>query len=119
MKKLKALGLGLLVALLLLFVAQNLTALQHSQSLRLDLLFTRVESPPLQMFFLLITCFFLGFVLAYGLGYMERRRLKKTVKALKNHYARTEEELQSLRNLPVTGDVPSGVQAETSGRKDG
>jgi len=112
MKTIKALFWGLFVVVLIIFIVQNLQALSHTESLRLNLFFTSFQSPELQVSFLFILCFVLGFLLAYGLGLIQRRRLKKIIKELERCQARSENELKSLRTLPVKEEP-----ALNSGRK--
>ena len=107
MKALKALILGLLIIFLILFVVQNLPVLSQSHSLRLNLLFASFTSPPLQNILLFAVCLAIGFIAAFAVGLVESRRLRKKIKELELHLARREEELRSLRNLPITGPVAS------------
>lgn len=110
MKSVKAVALGLFVILLILFVVQNLQALSHSESLKLDILVTSFSTPPLMMALLLLACLAIGYLTAYLLGFTERRKLKKSLKSLQSRLSRTEEELHSLRNLPITGDPGAPVE---------
>ncbi|MEW6266389.1 MAG: lipopolysaccharide assembly protein LapA domain-containing protein [Thermodesulfobacteriota bacterium] len=106
MKTAKAVGLGLLIILAVVFIVQNLKALTHAETFRFDLLLVSVQTPPLMTALILLLCFGLGFLAAYALGFSDRRRLKKTVNALKQQRVRLEEEVNSLRNLPLT--TPTG-----------
>ncbi|MDY6851978.1 MAG: LapA family protein [Thermodesulfobacteriota bacterium] len=110
MKTIKTLLLGLFIVILILFVVQNLRALSHTESLGLNIFFTSFQSPPVQMSALLIICFAAGFLIAFLWGYAQRRRLKKTIKELRQTQTRAGEELKSLRNLPITGDMASDAQ---------
>lgn len=110
MKTAKTLALGLFIVILILFVVQNLRALSHTESLGLNIFFTSFQSSPVQMSVLLIICFAAGFLMAFLWGYAQRRRLKKTVKELRQSETRAGEELKSLRNLPITGDMASDAQ---------
>lgn len=107
MKTAKAFVLGVLVIAFILFIVQNLNALTHAAPLKLDLVFTSFQTPPLMMALLLSVCFLLGYTVAYSLGLVERRRLKRTIRGLQQHQARIEAELVSLRNLPITGEPTS------------
>jgi len=114
MKTIKALFWGLFVVILIIFIVQNLQALTHTETLRLNLFFASFQSPELQVSFLLILSFVLGFLLAYSLGLVQRRRLKKTIKELERRQARSENELKSLRTLPIKEEP-----ALNAGRKSG
>lgn len=107
MKTVRAVLWGVFIILLVLFVVQNLGVLSHSEPLHLNLLVVSLETPALPLFMLLALCLIIGFLVAYGLGYVQRRRLKKTIKDLGWRYNRAEEELKSLRNLPITGELTS------------
>ena len=116
MKSLKAFLLGLFIIVLILFIVQNLQALTHSEVLKLDLLFATFQTPPLKVALLLTSCFALGYLVAFVIGYIPRRRLKKTIKELTQRQTRTEAELKSLRNLPITDEH---VAALPGGRLNG
>ena len=104
MKALRAFLLGLFIVVLILFIVQNLQTLTHSETLKLDLLFAAYQTPPLKVALLLACCFALGYLVAFVIGYITCRRLKKTIKELTRRQARTDAELNSLRNLPITGE---------------
>ncbi|MFH1092073.1 MAG: LapA family protein [Pseudomonadota bacterium] len=103
MKTFKAVCLGLFIILLILFVVQNLKTLSHSLNFEFDFLVTSFTTPPLGVGLLITMCFALGFVLCQAINYLERRKLRKKIKDLGRQLSRTEEELRSLRNLPITG----------------
>ena len=111
MKNVKIVFLALLIVLPVVFVVSNLAALSHTESLKLSLIFTSVEGPPIPVGFMLLVAFAAGFAAAYLLGLIERRRLKKTMKGLTSRQHRTEEELNNLRNLPITGKTPTAGES--------
>jgi uncharacterized integral membrane protein len=102
MKKVKALLIGLAVALLVLFVAQNLSVLMHKQTLKLDLLFVQLATPPLPLALMLVVCLVVGAAVAWAAAYPEKRRLRRELRNLNRRQNRTDQELSSLRNLPVS-----------------
>ena len=108
MKTAKAVLIGLLVILIVVFVVQNLQAFSHTISLRLNLLFTTIETPALATALLLLLCFALGFLASQAITWPQHRRMKKSVKSMRAQQARMEEELKSLRNLPITGELTNG-----------
>jgi uncharacterized integral membrane protein len=116
MKALKAFLLGLSIVVLILFIVQNLQALTRSEVLKLDLMFASFHTPPLNAALLLTSCFALGYLAAFVIGYVSRRRLKKTIKELNQRQTRIEAELNSLRNLPITGEQ---VRTLPNGRLNG
>jgi hypothetical protein len=76
--------------------------LSQSQTLKLNLLLTTLETPPLMLALMLVTCFVFGFAVAFVIGYAQRRRLRKDLRQVNQRLGRTEEELNQLRNLPIT-----------------
>ena len=102
MKTLKTVILGVLIVLFILFVVQNYPTLSQSQTLKLNLLLTTLETPPLMLALMLTACFVLGFFVAFLIGYAQRRRLRKDLRQVNQRLSRTEEELNQLRNLPIT-----------------
>lgn len=117
MKTVKILVLGFLIIFPVVFVVQNLQPLTYSESLKLNLLFTKFESPKLPVGLLLLCCFAVGYFAAFILGFAEKRRLKKSIKGLQIQRSRIEEELNSLRNLPITGE--QSAYAEIPGLNGG
>lgn len=110
MKTVKAVILGLLIILIVVFTAQNLETLSRAETLRLDLVFHSFQTPPIKLVFLLAAAFVLGYLVAFSAGLIQKRKLKKTIKGLQRRQFHTEEELDSLRNLPVTGDTGGTLQ---------
>ncbi len=114
MRTAKAFLWGVFIVLLVLFVVQNLGALSHTESLRLNLLLFSLDSPPLPVSLLAVVCLALGYMTAFGLGLVRRRRLKKEMKELNWRLGRAEEELKSLRNLPITGEMSAEAASRPS-----
>jgi ATP adenylyltransferase len=107
-KTLRIFLLGLAIVLLIVFVAQNLPALNQAASLR----FITFETPPVPLWVLLCICLALGAAAVWFPATVSRRRMKKSMKGLQQRQARTEAELNSLRNLPITSDSLPGGGAE-------
>jgi len=100
----KVIILSAVVALAIIFMIQNITPLSHPLGIRLNLFFVKWESTPYPTYLVILLAFFVGLLAASLLGISERWRLRRQVKA---QIKKTEElrgELNSLRNLPVTGD---------------
>ena len=119
MKTVKTILVGLFVIILILFAVQNLTALTHQEQLKLNLFLFELATPPLQMALLLVICYTLGLATAWLLLYPERRRLKKSLRNLEKARGRTEQELNNLRNLPITGDSGANEPATSPGAQSG
>jgi len=103
LKTLKSIIISLTVIILVVLIIQNLAVLTKGEVFRINLIFASLKTPPLQIYLLLAVFFVLGFALAYVTGFMQRRRLKKNIKELNRSQAQAEKELNSLRNLPITG----------------
>jgi len=101
-KTIKAISSGLAIIILAILVVQNLEVLSQSEVFRFNFLLASFDSPPLQIYLLLIIFFLLGFAAAYLIGFVKQRRLKKTINKLNQSQVETEKELNSLRNLPLT-----------------
>jgi len=100
----KVIILSAVVALAIIFMIQNITPLTNPLHIRLNLLFVNWESTPYPTYLVILLAFFVGLLAASLVGISERWRLRRQVKA---QIKKTEElrgELNSLRNLPVTGD---------------
>ncbi len=100
----KVIILSAVVALAIIFMIQNITPLTNPLHIRLNLLFVNWESTPYPTYLVILLAFFVGLFAASLVGISERWRLRRQVKA---QIKKTEElrgELNSLRNLPVTGD---------------
>jgi len=118
-KSIKAISVSLAVIILVILVVQNLEVLTKPQVFRINLLFATYNSPPIQIYLLLLICIVVGFILAYLPGLIQRRHMKKTIKILNQSQKQTEMELNSLRNLPITesripgeSDLPRAQEEE-------
>ena len=118
MKTLKALLTGLIILVLVVFVAQNLEALTYYKSFKLNLMFASIESPPVMVAPIFVLCFLLGFVAAAMLGYRQQSRMKKKIKSMNAVLEKKDRELFSLRNLPITVD-PDPLAGTSSTTREG
>ena len=109
MKSLKPISISLAVIILVILIIQNLDVLTKNEVFRINLLFATFQSPPFQLYLLLLVCFVAGFLFAYLSGFIQRRRLKKTIKTLSHSQRQAEKELDALRNLPIVESrTPAG-----------
>lgn len=104
MSYIKAILLSAVVALAIIFMVQNIEALSHPLAIRLNLLFVKLESSPYATYLVILLAFFIGLFLASLLGIAERFRLRRNIKALEKQINGLNQELNSLRNLPITGE---------------
>ena len=113
MSYLKAIVLSAVVALAIIFMVQNMEALSHPLSIRLNLMFLKFESAAYATYLVIILAFFIGLLCASLLGLAERFRLRKTIRGQQKEISSLNKELSSLRNLPITGS-PLGAKGEPS-----
>ena len=108
MKHLRALLLILFVLFIIIVAVQNYKAFSTPVRFNLDLVFFHYESSDMSLYFVAVITFLVGVLFAGLYGIFERFRLKKQIKTLLRDVKEKEKELNSLRNLPVTGEeVPT------------
>ncbi len=98
---LKAFVVSAAVALAVIFMIQNIEPLSHPLALRLNLYFVNLESTPYPTYLIILLGFFFGLLAASLVGILERLRLRKQVKDKGKEIDRLNNEINSLRNLPV------------------
>ena len=104
MNHLRMIVVILFILLVIIVAVQNYQAFSNTVTFRVNLIFLNWESYPMSMYFVAVITFLVG-VLAAGIyGITERFRLKKQIKKLTRDAKEKDKELNSLRNLPVTGD---------------
>ena len=104
MKHLRLVLIILFVLLIIVVAVQNYAAMATTVTFRLNLLFFNHETPPMSIYLIVVIAFLLGVVFTGFYGITERFRLKREIKMLKKEFMGKDQELQSLRNLPVTAD---------------
>lgn len=113
----KVIVLSAVVALSIIFMIQNITPLSHPLGIRLNLFFINWESTPYPTYLVILLAFFVGLLSSSLVGINERWRLRRQVKAQVKRTEELRKELNSLRNLPVTGEPmvagSSGLSGES------
>ena len=104
MKHIKLIIITLFILLIIIVAVQNYAAFVIPVSFKLDLFFSRFQSAEMPISFVVVVAFLIGFVFAGGYGILERFRLKKQVKTLTKEVKEKDNEINSLRNLPVTSE---------------
>jgi ATP adenylyltransferase len=102
MKHVRVVLIILFVLLIIVVAVQNYAPMATKVTFRLNLLFFNHETPPMSLYLVVVIAFLLGVILMGFYGITERFRLKRQIKALKKESRGKDQELQSLRNLPVT-----------------
>jgi uncharacterized integral membrane protein len=108
MSYLKAIVISAVVALAIIFMVQNIDALSHPLSIRLNLFLVQFETTPYATYMVILLAFFVGLLAASLLGLIERFRLRKTIRQQRKEMERLNKELSSLRNMPITGEPIAG-----------
>lgn len=98
---LKAFVVSAAVALAVIFMIQNIEPLSHPLALRLNLYFVNLESTPYPTYLIILLSFFFGLLAASLVGILERLRLRKQLKGKGKEIDRLNNEINSLRNMPV------------------
>lgn len=102
MKHVKAIVVILFLLLVVIVAVQNYQALTTPISFKVNLLFLNYETSGLPVFLIAVITFLAGVVCIWLYGISERLRFKRQVKTLMKDVKDKEQELNSLRNLPVT-----------------
>ena len=101
MRHIKAIVSILVMLFVVIIVVENLEQLSKTLTLRVDLLFWGVKTPPMAFYLVVIIAFLMGVFVAGFLGIFERFRLKKEMKRLSKENKEKDNELNSYRNLPI------------------
>ncbi len=119
MSYLKAIVISAVVALAIIFMVQNIEALSHPLSIRLNLFFVQFETTPYATYMVILLAFFVGLLAASLLGLLERFRMRKRLRAQRKEIERLNQELSSLRNMPITGEPIPGAEAVGEAEEEG
>jgi ATP adenylyltransferase len=110
MTHLKIIVVALVSLLVIVMAVQNDAAMSQKIQLKLDLfVFDKISTSEVSVYQVAIIAFLLGLILTGFYAIVERFRLKKKIKLLSAELQDKDQELNSLRNLPITSeDVRSG-----------
>ena len=97
----KAFILAVIVAVFTIFILQNIDPLNQTIQLRLNLYLLQHDFPPLAVHLLTAITFFLGLLLASLIGLSVRFRMRRALRKTQQEIQTLNNELQSLRNLPL------------------
>ncbi|MBG0776540.1 MAG: LapA family protein [Desulfovibrionaceae bacterium] len=99
----------------MIFFVQNNQVLSQTMSLELNLFVKTWRSIPLPFYFLVLASFVAGaiFCLAYFL--IEKMRLTRELKQCRSRLASLEQEVNSLRNLPLAENGYPGIDETSQG----
>jgi lipopolysaccharide assembly protein A len=102
MKYLRIVVYTALVLIAVTFIIQNYPDFSRELIIRLNLYVVNFETAGIQVWVLFLLAFFVGIFLASLLGFVDRLHLKREISSGKREIYRLKEELNSLRNLPLT-----------------
>ena len=109
MKQLKFILAIIIMLLVVIIVVQNHEAMSTTVVFQVDLLSLQLRTSQLSIYVIVIICFLFGVIVSGLYGIIERFHLKKQIRELMIANREKDEELSSLRNLPITSDdVPPG-----------
>ena len=114
MRHVKAIVSILVMLFVVIIVVENLGELSKTLTLRVDLLFWGVKTPPMAFYLVVIIAFLIGVFVAGFLGIFERFRLKKEIKRLSKENKEKDKELNSYRNLPIVEEKIEDASAVVS-----
>ena len=112
MRYFKVLILLALFSFILLFFAQNIEALSMPLTLSFNLLGWSWFSFEYPFYFMVLASFVLGGIFCLLYFFMDKLRFSRRLRECKNRVSTLEEEVNSLRNLPLEENPPSGVENE-------
>ena len=110
MQILKMILFILLVILVVTFVLQNQWIIQERFPIRYFLW----ESTPISLYIILLIDFFIGILLCVSCYIVKHSKLKRMLHQNKRRIAQMEEELVSLRNLPITENQEENNTLQTT-----
>lgn len=105
MKYLRLIGIVLFLLLVVIVSVQNYAEFSKEIRLRVDFLFYSHETAGISVYLIAIISFLAGVLFASLYGIAERFRFKRQIRLLQKEARQRDQELNSLRNLPVTGEV--------------
>ena len=109
MRQVKFILAVILGVVLITLVVQNHEAMSTTVVFKVDFFSYHRQSSPISLYYIVPISFVCGLLVAGVYGVIERFRLQKTIKMLKNESQEKNQELNSLRILPITSDeVTSG-----------
>jgi uncharacterized integral membrane protein len=111
---------GIIIGLIvLIIVVQNHEAFSKAVVFKIDLLGIDWKSAPINLYYIVTISFLFGLLIAAFYGIIERFRLKKRIKTLASEVTAKDQELNSLRNLPITSEGTSELASEITSEENG
>ncbi|XPV77874.1 MAG: lipopolysaccharide assembly protein LapA domain-containing protein [Desulfovibrio sp.] len=104
MRYLKVLLLLVLISLLAFFFIQNTAVLTQEIAFSMDFFVQKLASVPMPIYAIMVGCFALGTIMSMMYFMCDKIRTSAQNREYSSRIAELEEELNSLRNLPLEED---------------
>ena len=120
MKHVKFMLAIILVLVVVILIVQNHEALSTKVSFRVSFFSWSLQSSMMSVYYIITISFLFGVIISGTYGIIERFRLMKALKTLRASSQEKEQELNSLRNLPITSeDISQDETSEFNGTPQG
>jgi predicted membrane protein len=120
MKHVKFMLAIILMLVVVILIVQNHEALSTKVSFRVSFFSYHAESSMMSVYYIITISFLFGVLISGTYGIIERFRLMKALKTLRASSQEKEQELNSLRNLPITSeDISQEETNESNGTLQG
>lgn len=110
MRFLKVFALLAFIAILLIFFQQNTEILNTGIQFKLDMFGNTWHSMMMPLYFVAVVAFFLGGVLTLLYFLFEKMRMARQLKSCRSQISKLEQEVNSLRNLPLQETYPPATE---------
>jgi uncharacterized integral membrane protein len=120
MKHVKFMLAIILMLLVVILIVQNHEAMSTKVSFRVSFFSFNLQSSMMSVYYIITISFLFGVIISGTYGIIERFRLMKALKTLRASSQEKEQELNSLRNLPITSeDISQDETNESNGTLQG
>ena len=104
MKHLKFLGWIIVVLIVVILIVENQEAFSTEVIFKINFFSYHYQSAEISLYYIVTIAFLFGILVAGLYGILERYQLLREIKRIKRDSKEKEEELNSLRNLPITSE---------------
>lgn len=113
MKPIKFLLLFFIILGIIIILVQNHMAFATTVVFNINLLFAEYKTPEINIYIISAVSLILGFLVTWVYFMLERFQLKRQINSLRKESREKDNELNSLRNLPITSeDVAPDIQED-------
>ncbi|MFH0845626.1 MAG: LapA family protein [Pseudomonadota bacterium] len=104
MKHIKFIVAILLMLFIVILIVENHEAMSKEVIFKIHLLSLNYQTGTISVYHIVTIAFLFGILIAGLYGIVERFRLKRQIKLIHKELQAKDQELNSLRNLPITSD---------------